>query len=170
MNERKRRWLRRGIELVLFLVLIVAIRTWQQRDVVSGPAPPLTGILLDGTPYSLTEQLAERRGEAVLVHFWATWCPVCALEERSIDAIAETHPVITVAMQSGEVAEVTAHLMENGLDFPVLNDPEGHHASRWGVRAVPTSFVVAPDGVIRFTEVGYTTGIGLRVRLWLAGR
>ncbi len=166
MNERRRRWIRRGIELLLIVALIAGIRAWQQRDVATGPAPPLAGTLLDGTPYALAEQ----RGQAVLVHFWATWCPVCALEEGSIDAIAGDHPVITVAMQSGGDAEVAAHLAEKGLDFPVLNDPDGHHAARWGVRAVPATFIVGPDGRIRFTEVGYTTGIGLRIRLWLAGR
>ena len=40
---------------------------------------------------------------------------------------------------------------------------------QWGVRAVPASFVVDGTGQIRYVEVGYTTGIGLRLRLWLAG-
>jgi hypothetical protein len=37
------------------------------------------------------------------------------------------------------------------------------------VHAVPASFIIAADGQIRFVEVGYTTGMGLRLRLWLAG-
>jgi len=51
----------------------------------------------------------------------------------------------------------------------VLNDPDGVIATRWGVRAVPASFIVDGAGQIRFVEIGYTTGIGLRLRLWLAG-
>jgi hypothetical protein len=42
-------------------------------------------------------------------------------------------------------------------------------AAQWGVRAVPASFIVDGAGQIRFLEIGYTTGAGLRLRLWLAG-
>ncbi len=160
-----RKWGRRGIELLVILSLFFALRGWQQRDIVSGPAPELAGTLLDGQPFSL----AELRGKPVLVHFWATWCAICALEEESIDTLAKQYQVITVAMQSGSDAEVISHLRENDLTFPVLNDPKGIHANNWGVVAVPASFVVDASGRIRFTEVGFTTGIGLRIRLWLAG-
>jgi len=157
--------MRRVGRLLPILALLFALRTWQQWGIAAGTAPALEGVLLDGRVVSLTEF----RGRPVLVHFWASWCPVCALEEKSIDAIAGDHPVITVAMQSGSDAEVSRYLAEKELDFPVLNDPHGAHAARWGVRAVPASFIIDPDGRIRFTEVGYTTAIGLRLRLWLAG-
>ncbi len=164
-SSRWRKWGRRGIELLVILTLFFALRAWQQRDIVTGPAPELAGTLLDGQPVSL----AELHGNPVLVYFWATWCSVCALEENSIDALAGRYHVITVAMQSGSDAEVISYLEENGLSFPVLNDPRGVFANNWGVRAVPASFVIDANGQIRFTEVGYTTGIGLRGRLWLAG-
>jgi thioredoxin-related protein len=51
----------------------------------------------------------------------------------------------------------------------VINDPDGALAAAWGVRGVPTFFVVDSQGMIRFREVGYTTGLGLRWRLWLVG-
>jgi hypothetical protein len=38
------------------------------------------------------------------------------------------------------------------------------------VRGVPASFVLDGDGRIRFASVGYTTGVGLRGRLWAAGQ
>ncbi len=160
-----RKWSRRGIEVLVILALFFALRVWQQRDIVTGPAPRLEGILLDGQPFSL----AALRGKPVLVHFWATWCAICALEEKSIDALAKHYSVITVAMQSGSDFEVTSHLREKGLAFPVLNDPDGSHANDWGVSAVPASFVIDASGRIRFTEVGFTSGIGLRIRLWVAG-
>ncbi len=165
-SSRSRRWARRGIELALIVALIFGLRAWQQRDIVTGLAPELEGVLLDGRAASL----AELRGKLVLVHFWAVWCPVCALEEGSIDAIAQDYQVITVAMHSGSDVEVASYLKESGLDFPVLNDPAGVYANRWGVTAVPASFVIDTDGRIRFTEIGYSTGIGLRIRLWLAER
>ncbi|MCK9202316.1 MAG: protein disulfide oxidoreductase [Gallionella sp.] len=161
---RAARWRRRAIEALILIIVIVGIRVWQQRDVVSGAAPSLAGTLLDGTAYKLSPQ------RPVLVHFWATWCPVCSAEQGSIQSIAQgDYEVVTVAMQSGSPADVARHMAEQRLDFPVLNDADGRISAAWGVHAVPASFIVDRDGQIRFVEIGYTTEIGLRLRLWLAG-
>ncbi len=146
------------------MFVILGVRFWQQQGVVSGPAPTLTGVLLDQKHFSL----AAMKGQPVLVHFWATWCPVCGAEQDTIEALAKDHPTITVAMQSGAAAAVAEHLNKEALSFPVLNDPDGAISAQWGVRAVPTSFVVDGAGQIRFVEVGYTTSLGLRLRLWWA--
>jgi thiol-disulfide isomerase/thioredoxin len=159
------RWRGYVIEALLFVILVAGIRAWQQRDMVSGTAPALQGVTLAGVPYTLPAH----PGKPVLVHFWATWCPICRTEQGSIADIAHDHPdTITVAMQSGSTEQVARHMREQGIDFPVVNDQDGKLSSEWGVHALPASFIVAPDGRIRFVEVGYTTGIGLRLRLWLA--
>jgi thiol-disulfide isomerase/thioredoxin len=164
--SRRKIWRNRVLQILLFIVFIAGIRAWQQRDMASSVAPPLVGVKLDGSPYALPAKPAQ----PLLVHFWATWCAVCRVDQDSIAAIAQDHPnTITVAMQSGSNTEVSKHLVEQGLHFPVLNDADGRLSAAWGVHAVPASFIVAPDGKIRFIEVGYTTGIGLRLRLWLAG-
>jgi thiol-disulfide isomerase/thioredoxin len=159
-------WRGRILQLLLFVLLIAGIRLWQQRDMVSGAAPMLQGMTLAGQPYTLPAH----PDHPVLVHFWASWCPICRTEQSSIADIAKDYPnAITVAMQSGKADAVTSHMREQGIEFPVVNDPDGSIARAWGVHAVPVSFIVAPDGKIRFVEVGYTTGMGLRIRLWLAG-
>lgn len=153
---RKLDWRRLAFNLLIFLVLLTAIRLWQQRDIVEGAAPPLPGVVWQGKPR--------------VVHFWASWCPVCRAEQSAIDALAQDYPeTVTIAMQSGDEAAVRKFMQEQGLGFSVINDPDGAIAQRWGVHAVPTTFVVDGTGQIRFTEVGYTTGWGLRLRLWLAG-
>jgi peroxiredoxin len=160
----RRSWVRWGAYLLLLLVVYLAARAWQTRDLASGVAPDIQGATLDGRPVALSDY----RGAPVLLHFWATWCRICALEEQSIDALAEDYPVLTVALQSGEAAAVGRHLRDRNLDFPVLLDPDGRLAGRYGIRGVPTTLIIGPEGRIRFREVGYTTGIGLRLRLWLA--
>jgi peroxiredoxin len=59
-------------------------------------------------------------------------------------------------------------MRQTGLDFPVLADPDGRIARRWGVFGVPATFVVDAAGQIRAATVGVSTGPGLRARLWLA--
>ncbi len=152
------------MELVVLAGIVLAVRAWQTRDAPHGPAPELAAAALDGSPVSL----AEHRGHPVLVHFWATWCGVCRAEQGTIDGLAEDHDVITVAAQSGSPEQVAAFLEHEGLHFPAVADPTGQLTQRWGVHAFPTSFVIDPDGSIRSVEVGYTTSLGLRARLWLA--
>ncbi len=166
-NEaRMKKWRAHALNLLLFIAVIGGIRLWQQRDMVSGPAPGLQAITLAGIPY----QLPVHPEHPVLVHFWATWCPVCRVEQGSIASLAQDNPnVITIAMKSGNDQAVAAHMQEQGIGFPVINDPDGSIARAWGVNAVPVSFIIDTSGEIRFIEVGYTTEIGLRLRSWLAG-
>ncbi len=159
-------FLKNALTVLLFVAVVAGIRAWQQRDMTSGAAPALQGVTIAGQSYTLPSHPAR----PVLVHFWATWCPVCRAEQGTIAAIARDHPdTITVAMQSGRPEEVARHMREQGIAFPAVNDADGSISRAWGVHAVPASFIVAPDGEISFVEVGYTTEIGLRLRLWWAG-
>ena len=160
-----RKWLRRGLELLIIIVIIFGVRAWQQRDIVKGAAPALSGVMLDGNTFTL----AAKPTQPVLVHFWASWCPICRAEEGSIDSIAQDNPnVITVAMQSGKSEAVQQYMREQSVSFPVINDADGQLSEKWGVRGVPASFIIDTEGKVRFVEIGYTTGWGLRFRLWLA--
>lgn len=153
------------LELVLLLVFAVALEAFLTRDAVSGKAPAFEGVTISGEPFAL----ASLQGRPAVVHFWATWCPVCRLEQGMIDGLADDYPVITVAMQSGEAQEVLAYLREQGVDYPVFNDPQGKLSRRYGVSGVPASFVLDKTGEVKFVTRGYTSGPGMRLRVWLAG-
>lgn len=163
-SRKKTAWLRWPGYFALFLLVLWSIQWWQTRHLAGGAAPELAGPLLDGAWF----ELSERRGRPVLVHFWATWCPVCRLEQGAIDALAEDYPVVTVATRSGDAAIVRAYLIEQDLGFPVLLDETGVLAERWRVTGVPASFVIDGDGQIDQVVTGLTTGLALRARLWLA--
>ena len=155
---------RRLVELALVLVVVFGLQAFQSRSVARGPLPPLAAAGLDGRPLSL----AALGGRPALLHFWATWCGVCRLEEGTIARLGRTTPLLTVATSSGEAAEVRAHLAANGLDWPVILDPDGAIAARFGVRAFPTTLVLDAKGEASSVTVGYTTELGLRARLLLA--
>ncbi len=159
----RRRWVRWLRDAVLLLVVFVLIQWWQARNLVEGEAPSLVGHLVDGSPYQL-----DVRNGPVLVHFWATWCPICKLEQDSIDSIAEDHPVITIATTSGTADEVSAYLAEHELSMPVLLDEGGDIGRAWGGQGVPATFIVDQQGIIRHAGMGYSSEIGLRTRLWIA--
>jgi peroxiredoxin len=102
------------------------------------------------------------------VHFWASWCPVCRLEQDNIANLAVDGRVITVATTSGTADELRGYLAEHALQLPVLMDEAGHIARQWGVNGVPATFVVDTKGQIRYAAKGYSTEWGLRLCLWLA--
>ncbi|NBC13248.1 MAG: redoxin domain-containing protein [Gammaproteobacteria bacterium] len=165
-KPKRRRWRGLLVNLLVVLVIFFGVQWYKSRPLASGSAPPLSAQTVRGAEVSL----AGLRGEPVLVHFWATWCPTCKLEEGSIDALSRDYQVVTVAMQSGGEREIAGYLRERDLGFDAVADPYGEIASAWGVRGVPASFVLDGNGDIRFGAVGYTPGIGLRGHLWAAGQ
>ena len=162
--RKPRRWWRWALEIVLIVAVVLLVRAWLARDLAQGPAPAIEAELLDGNPVSL-EDYADR---PMLLHFWATWCPICRLEEGEIMRLSRSHPVLTVAMQSGTAGEVEAHLTERERELDVVNDPDGALARRFGVRAVPSTFIIDREGQIVFRKQGYAPPLELRFRLWLA--
>jgi len=155
------RWLR---DILLILLLFAGLQWWQARDLRQGPAPALSGTDIHGHAQSL----AQYRGQPVLVHFWATWCPICRMEEDAIDGLSADFPVITVATTSGSPAELAGYMQREGLGFPVVVDESGDLARQWGVVGVPTTYILDPKGNIAWAGQGYSTGLGLRIRLMLA--
>jgi peroxiredoxin len=153
-----------ALAVVAFLMVLSSLRS--SSKTIVGQAPPIDGTGVDGSALSL----ASLRGRPTLVHFWSTWCPVCKLEDKSLDSLARDHAVLTVAVDSGSAAEVASWMNQRGLRFATIADEDGHLAKRYGVRGLPTTFVLDQQGEVRFAETGYTSGLGLRARLWWAGR
>lgn len=61
-------------------------------------------------------------------------------------------------------------MAERGYSWPTLNDPQGQLMQQYGLRGVPAFIVLDPKGDIRFVSLGYTSEIGLRLRLWWASQ
>ena len=116
------------------------------------PALSLKGV--DGRPHSLADYL----GKVVLVNFWATWCEPCRDEMPSmqkLEARLSGQPFATLAVNLGESPPRVREFAERlGLGFPVLLDPNQDASREWRVRVLPSSFVVAPNGRVRYAVVG----------------
>ncbi|MEE9444735.1 MAG: TlpA disulfide reductase family protein, partial [Cocleimonas sp.] len=148
---KKRRWLRFFFEILIIVALVFGIRAWQQKDMVSGIAPPFQSVLLDGK----TINLEDYRGKPLLLHFWAEWCPFCKLEEGTITDLQDDWQVLTVAYQSGDKTEVIKHMQTQEIEsWPTVIDEDSRLADSYGVKGVPTSLIIDGNGNIRFAEVG----------------
>ena len=165
MNTKtKNRWLSWLVYIVLFLVVMQGANWWKSRNAQSGNLSEFSGELMNGGEFTI----AEFSGKPVLFHFWATWCPICDLEKDSIESISHDYPVITIASWSEGDTEVKAYMLENQLTFPVMLDNSGELAQSFGLKGIPASFILSPNGEIKYVESGYSTELGLRFRLWLS--
>lgn len=164
--KRPRRWLKWGVELLIVLALIFGVRAWQQRTLIVGEAPSFNEIGLQGEEVSL----ATYRGQPLLLHFWASWCPICEIEQGSINKVLEQGwPMVTVAYSSGEAEEVKRYMERKGIsNWVTIVDNDGELARQYGVIGVPTSYILDNEGSVRFREVGPSTSWSLRLRLWWA--
>lgn len=158
--------------LVVGAVVLVGVQAWQTRGVPSGLAPNVDLVIVQPDGSSTHSTLAQWRalhpGRPVALHFWADWCPICRTEENSITRLSADWPVLTVAMQSGPFENVSKVLRQRELPWNAGMDESGDVAVAFGFIAVPAFVVVDTNGHLRAPTVGYTTEIGMRLRLWWA--
>lgn len=108
-----------------------------------------------------TVQLSDLKGQVVLVNLWATWCPPCKAEMPTINAFYQAHQAAgftTLMANMQEDAEtVRTFIAANGFTFPVLLDSRGKLMKLYGVRGLPTTFIVDRDGLVRHIQTGPIT-------------
>ncbi len=144
------------MRLALVLLAALALPAWGQglKGWTGGPTPALELADLDGKVHSLSDY----RGKAVLVNFWATWCAPCREEMPSIEALRvamQGEPFVVLAVNVGESARVARDFAATmTLGFPLLLDRDTKTAKAWSARVLPASFVLGPDGRIRYGHFG----------------
>jgi peroxiredoxin len=122
-------------------------------------APDFSVALDDGSTYQLTDldgrpiRLAELRGKAVWVNFWASWCPPCQQETPIIRELAERYRdaglvVVAIAVQETSPTDIRAYAERYDLTYTIGFDASGHIYRQYKVFGLPTQFFIRPDGVI----------------------
>jgi peroxiredoxin len=119
-------------------------------------APDFTLDLLTGEMMTLSEQT----GKVVIINLWASWCPPCRAEmpalqevylenrERGLEVMA-----VNTTFQDQESTAVS-FVQEFGLTFPILMDRSGDVSRQYLLRAMPSTFFVDREGVIRKVIIG----------------
>jgi cytochrome c biogenesis protein CcmG/thiol:disulfide interchange protein DsbE len=127
----------------------------QPSALVGRPAPELRGTTLEGAAFDL----ADWRGQVVLVNIWGSWCGPCRQELPLLASAYATlqeqglHIVgIDVRDDPGAARDF---LQQHGnAPWPSVQDPDGERAVDWGTFALPESYLVGPDGTVVAKAVG----------------
>ncbi len=105
----------------------------------------------------LSWALADLRGRAVLINFWASWCEPCRQEMPSLQRLANIRAaevkVLTVNFKDAS-GSAALFMSQTGLQLPVMPDSDGAIARQWGVRIFPSTVLVDSEGVVRSTVRG----------------
>jgi len=147
--------------VLFFLVVGWGVDLWRAQDLVSGKAPQLTAVSLQGEAVDLFAMSQEK---PVLVYFWATWCSVCSTVSPSVNFVSDGAQVVTVALSSGADERVQRYLGAKDYDFTVINDEKGLISREWGISVTPTLFVI-DKGEISSVTTGFTSPFGMWARL-----
>jgi thiol-disulfide isomerase/thioredoxin len=153
--------------MLLFVTIGAAAQGLLPSPPVAAPVLALPGV--DGRVH----RLADYRGKVVLVNFWASWCGPCREEMPSLERLRRSlrgDPFVVLTVNEGESAQtVREFAKETRLGTVLLLDRDGGAARAWGARALPSSFVVGPDGRIHYSRVGALDWLAPGVRRSITG-
>jgi cytochrome c biogenesis protein CcmG/thiol:disulfide interchange protein DsbE len=112
------------------------------------PAPDLALRTLTGDEF----RLSDLRGRPVVVNFWASWCHPCREEFPLLAAARAAHRhqgLVIVGVDYRDIrSDARAFARQQGARWTLLSDPDGVAADVYGIRSVPQTFFVRPDGTI----------------------
>jgi thiol-disulfide isomerase/thioredoxin len=120
------------------------------------PAPAFAGRTLDGEPFDLVGL----RGQVVLLNVWATWCEPCRKEMPELQALHARHreqgfTVVGVSVDAARLADtVRQSVVDFGLRYPNIHDPQNTISAAFKVNGYPTSFLIDRNGGLVWRKDG----------------
>jgi peroxiredoxin len=157
----------RVASLLVVAALVVLAPGWT-AGASSTHTPDVVLQQADGTPVPL----AAYEGKVLLIDFWASWCIPCKTSFPALDAIFREYKargleVLAVNLDE-QRRQADAFLSAHPHQMPVLFDPKGAAPLAFGVKGMPTSFLIDKTGTIRFTHMGYSGNVDARYRQEIA--
>lgn len=106
--------------------------------------------------------LAKLKGKVVYLDFWASWCDPC---RKSFPWMNDMHSrydsnkftIIAVNLDSSK-KDASKFLHKMPADFPIAYDPEGTVASKYNLKAMPSSYLIDKNGSLVYSHKGYREG------------
>jgi peroxiredoxin len=170
-----------AMALIAALLLLNSAGLPQRADFTGGVprtpgtphiAPEIQSIAPDFTLQATTGatfRLGDTRGNPVILNFWATWCGPCAIEMPILQSVFETYQdknLQVVAVNIGEsVSAVQQWQQTHQLTYPLLLDHDQRVAAAYQLRGQPSTYIMAPDGIITHIFFGPVTEAAITAAL-----
>lgn len=141
----------------LLFVVFLAARLWQTKNSeqrASGEAPTFTFTTFEGETISL----ADLRGKGVVVNFWASWCNPCREEAVLLEETwqrEKDNGIVFIGLDYlDQEPAAKAYLAEFAVSYPNGPDLRSEAARRYGIKGVPETFFIDPQGKIAQLVIG----------------
>ncbi len=125
-----------------------------QRSQARKEAPPFSLKDLNGKQISLNEY----KGKPLLLFFWGSWCPACkediVLLEKFFERNRGQIEILTIAIDGEKEKKVKNVIKNQRVTLPVLLDNKEQIARTYGVRMIPTAFLINGEGLVEGMVVG----------------
>jgi peroxiredoxin len=144
--------------LILFITIGHASVFAASQELTPHPNPhPAPAFMLEDTQGKI-HALADYQGKVTVVNFWATWCPPCIKEMPSLQRAWEQlrqEDIQVLAINMGQDREDIGYFLSKyPVDFPILLDSDVAIAESWGVKGLPTTYVLDATGQLVVEVIG----------------
>lgn len=146
---------------LLFVAVVNGLDYYRTRAIAAEIAVDQNLVNLEGDAVDL---LARSQAGPLLVYFWATWCGPCKAVTPTVEWLAKTNNVVSVALGSGSNETLKAYLKSTENPLEVINDNSTALSSSLNVNATPTVLIVH-NGKIVSATMGISSPMGLWFRL-----
>lgn len=143
--------------LLLIFVGFLGIAWWRQQTSeqrVMGPAPDFSFTTFAGE----TVNLADLKGQGVVLNFWASWCNPCREEAALLEAAwrrEQNNGIVFVGLDYLDQEHAAKeYLAEFNITYPSGPDLKSAAARRYRIQGVPETFFITPDGKIASLVIG----------------
>jgi cytochrome c biogenesis protein CcmG/thiol:disulfide interchange protein DsbE len=145
-----------GLILLVFVILLGArlVQTNQSEQRAAGVAPAFSFTTFEGETISSDQLL----GQGVVLNFWASWCDPCREEAALLEAMwrrEEGNGIVFIGLDYlDQEPAAKAYLAEFGITYPNGPDLQSAAARRYGIKGVPETFFIDPQGNITDIVIG----------------
>lgn len=158
-----------GIQAIVLVSIFFAITWWQQRNMLSTEQEQLAPAF---SLISMQDELIHfdptKQSKKTLIYFFATWCGICHASIDNIEDIKESVGdsvnFYAIALDWKTKSEVEDFLAQHDLTIPVLLGNQEVWRN-YQISGFPSYYVIDKDGKIASKDMGYTTELGMRIRL-----
>jgi thiol-disulfide isomerase/thioredoxin len=109
-----------------------------------------------------TIDLAQYKGQVVMINFWASWCVPCRQEMPLLDSIYKKYKPLGFTLLSVNVEpeqkDAESFLKQTPVTFPVVFDAKSKVSGLYNVQGMPTTVFIDRKGKVRLMHVSYKTG------------
>ncbi|MHC1784942.1 MAG: TlpA family protein disulfide reductase [Anaerolineaceae bacterium] len=163
--DSKKQFYKFGAALVIFSLVWIVLSSFlipnttpvqQTAPAVGFQAPSFVLSALDGTQVAFNGH----PGHPVVLNLWASWCLPCKAEMPALQKVylenASKGLIIygINASNQDNLLDVESFIIDSNITFPILMDQEGSVSKQYALRALPTTYFISADGIIRQVWVG----------------